>query len=382
MIVLSLFNGMNTGRQALENVGVKVHKYYSSELKPYAIELTQHHFPDTIQLGDITKWKKWDIDFSEIDLVLSGSPCKDLSIAGKRKGLKGANSGLFWVFIDILNEIKKVNPNVLFFQENVGSAPKEDVRLMSEALGVLPVRFNSSLVTAQQRDRYYWTNIRTRTDWTGYTWTDIPEPEDRGIMFKDIIEGGVVNSEKSQALLMSEAKTFGYSDMDKFTELCKRRQESGKQLPNMVFVDKDKANCIMESESRPVNNSESLIKRSNKGFTNLVYVENNEVRVKTNTKKGYDVMTENDCLNLTFPTSPTRRSRITRGKSPCLMQGNEPLYTLKDYSVRILTQTELERLQGFPDGYTSILSRNKAASLLGDGWTLPMIEHFFKFINE
>lgn len=95
MNVLSLFNGMNTGRQALENVGIKVHKYYSSEIKPYAIELTQHHFPDTIQVGDVTKWREWDIDWKSIDLVLSGSPCQDLSAAGKRAGINGKKSSFF-----------------------------------------------------------------------------------------------------------------------------------------------------------------------------------------------------------------------------------------------------------------------------------------------
>ena len=78
---------MNTGRQALENVGIKVNKYYSSEIKPYAIELTQHHFPDTIQVGDVTKWMEWNIDWKSIDLILSGSPCQDLSAAGKRAGI-------------------------------------------------------------------------------------------------------------------------------------------------------------------------------------------------------------------------------------------------------------------------------------------------------
>src|SRR5690554_3427290 len=100
--VLSLFDGMSTGHTALDNVGIKVNKYYSSELKPYAIELTQHHYPDTIQLGDVNNWREWDIDWKSIDLLLSGSPCKDLSIAGKRKGIYGENSGLFWRFIEIL----------------------------------------------------------------------------------------------------------------------------------------------------------------------------------------------------------------------------------------------------------------------------------------
>ena len=164
MNILSLFNGMSTGHTALDNVGIKVDKYYSSEIKPAAIKLTQHHYPDTIQLGDVTNWKEWDIEWDKIDMVLSGSPCQDLSIAGKRKGLRGERSGLFFTFVNILNHVKKYNPNVLFLQENVGSAPREDVGIMSRELGVYPVRINSSLVTAQLRDRYYWTNIRTKKD--------------------------------------------------------------------------------------------------------------------------------------------------------------------------------------------------------------------------
>ena len=315
MIVLSLFNGMNTGRQALENVGIKVDKYYSSEIKPYAIELTQYHFPDTIQVGDVTKWKEWDIDWKSIDLVLSGSPCQDLSAAGKRAGINGKKSSLFFTFVDILNHIKELNPKVLFLQENVGSARKEDIGVMSRTLGVYPVRINSSLVVAALRDRYYWTNIRTKQTMFD-TVVDIPQPTDRKIMFKDIL-------------------TDGYTDRKK-----------GKQIPN------------------------------------IIYVENNELRVKTNTVKGYDVVTENDCLNLAFPTSTTRRGRVTKGKAPCLLQGNDPLYAYDGIKLRTLNKIELCRLQGFPDDYCDIITRNKAASLLGDGWTLPIIEHIFSYIKK
>jgi len=140
--VVSLFNGMNTLRQALENKGFKVGKYYSSEIKPYAIELTQHHFPDTIQVGDINNWKEWDIDWKTIDFIGSGSPCQDLSAAGKRAGITGSRSNLFFVFVEILEHVKKLNPNVKFLQENVGSASKLDVGIMSRALGVYPVRIN------------------------------------------------------------------------------------------------------------------------------------------------------------------------------------------------------------------------------------------------
>ncbi len=344
MNVVSLFNGMNTGRQALENIGIKVNKYYSSEIKPYAIELTQHHFPDTIQVGDVTKWRDWDIDWQSIDLILSGSPCQDLSAAGKRAGINGSKSSLFFVFVDILNHIKSLNPNVLFLQENVGSASKLDVGIMSRALGVYPCRINSSLVTAQLRDRYYWSNIRTKETMFDIV-TDIPQPIDKGIMFKDIITSGDVNREKSKCLLSGLYNSFCY------------KNEKSKEAQHY------------------------LINREKFG-TLLIYEVNNELRCKTNTKQGYDIVTENDCLDLSFPTSTTRRARVTKGKSPCIMESNNNLYSYKDGIVRTVNQIEMERLQGFPDGYTSILSKAKAGSLLGDGWTLPIIEHIFSFIKK
>lgn len=354
MNVISLFNGMNTGRLALENQGFKVDKYFSSEIKPYAIELTQHHYPDTIQVGDVTKWREWDIDWKSIDLILSGSPCQDLSAAGKRAGINGKKSSLFFVFIEILEHIKSLNPNVIFFQENVGSAPKKDVGIMSRALGVYPVRFNSSLVTAQLRDRYYWTNIRTKQTMFDNV-VDIPPPSDMKIMFKDILTDGYTDRDKSQALLMSEAKTFGYSDNLKFSKLIYKRKKENRQCPNYVYLYK---------------------------YKDLVSIEKEKLKVKTNTSDGFQYATKDDCINLSFPTSTTRRGRITKGKAPCLLQGNEPLFAFTGDNIRPLNQTELERLQGFPDGFTSILSRNKAASLLGDGWTLPIIEHFFSFLPE
>ena len=314
--VLSLFNGMSTGQTALINCGVKINKYYSSEIKPHAIELTQHHYPDTVQLGDVNNWREWDIDFSSIDLLLSGSPCKDLSVAGKRKGIYGSNSGLFWVFIDILNHIKGLNPNVIFLQENVGSAPKNDIGIMSRALGVYPTRINSKLVTAQLRDRYYWTNGKTKKSGLfGENITNISSPKDKKISIAEITTGGW---EKEGVILYA-------------------------------------ANELSE----------------------LITIQNNEVRVKTNTVKGYTLFTESDCLNLSFPKSTSRRGRVTRGKCPCLLEVGEPLFVMKNMNFRKLNKEELCMLQGFSPNHCDILSFNKTQSLLGDGWTLPIIEHIF-----
>jgi DNA-cytosine methyltransferase len=341
MNVVSLFNGMNTGRQALENVGIKVNKYYSSEIKPYAIELTQYHFPDTIQVGDVTKWREWNIDWQSIDLILSGSPCQDLSAAGKRAGINGKKSSLFFTFVEILNHVKKLNPKVLFLQENVGSASKLDVGIMSRELGVYPVRINSKLVTAQLRDRYYWSNIKTKETMFDLV-TDIPQPEDQKIMFKDIITDG--------------------------------------------FVDRDKSLCLIERYIGAIPKNDKAIQKFLKnrvefGSYSVVYIDGDDLKVKTNTVKGFDVVTENDCLDLSFPTSTTRRGRVTKGKSPCLMESSNNLYSYKDGIVRAVNKIEMCRLQGFPDNYCDILTTAKAGSLLGDGWTLPVIEHIFKFIK-
>lgn len=371
MNIVSLFNGMNTGRQALENIGIKVDKYYSSEIKPYAIELTQHHFPDTIQVGDVTKWKEWNIDWKTIDLILSGSPCQDLSAAGKRAGINGSKSSLFFVFVEILEHIKTLNPKVLFLQENVGSASKLDVGIMSRALGVYPVRINSSLVTAQLRDRYYWSNIKTKETMFDLV-TDIPQPKDRKIMFKDIITDGRVERIKALSILESESRACTSQ------ESIKKRAD--REFINMVYVDTDKHSCLNTGSG--TGGSQRYLKHRNETtrMLTLIYEHNNELRCKTNTIQGFDIVTENDCLDLNFPTSTTRRARVTKGKSPCLMESTNNLYSYKDGIVRTVNQIEMERLQGFPDGYTSILSKAKAGSLLGDGWTLPIIEHIFKFI--
>lgn len=341
--VLSVFNGMSTGHQAFKDLGVKINNYYSSEIKKAALKITAHHFPEIVELGNINNWREWGIDWGSIDVILSGSPCKDLSIAGKRKGINGSNSGLFWVFIEILEHIKKYNPNVIFFQENVGSAPKKDIGIMSRALGVYPVRINSSLLTAQLRDRYYWTNARVRKEGVfNELYTDIPQPKDKNILFKDILESGVVEREKAGCLMQSDTKHL-INDEEKQEAYIKKRIAKKRQIPNIVYEDK--------------------------GI----------LKVKTNTKKGYEEIKEGACINLAFPNSITRRGRIRYHKSACLLEGGEPLYTYQDSKLRTLTKTELCRLQGFPDHYCDILTRNQAASVLGDGWTLPVVKHIFSF---
>tara|TARA_R110002020_G_scaffold288669_2_gene504127 strand:- start:2193 stop:3182 length:990 start_codon:yes stop_codon:yes gene_type:complete len=327
---------MSTGHTALDNVGIKVNKYYSSEIKPSAIKLTQHHYPKTIQLGDINNWEDWDIDWALIDMVLSGSPCQDLSICGTRSGLEGERSGLFWVFVEILKTIQKINPNVLFLQENVGSAPKKDIGIMSRALGIYPVRINSSLVTAQKRDRYYWTNIKTARDGIfGDVVTDISQPTDKKIMFKDIVTDGAVKVDKSVCLLERTIASASYKDIysDKAQKFLKNREE--KSMMSLIYVTTDKHGCLTEH------------------YASGTYYKDKK------SKKCQDYL--------------KKRDKTVPGMVTLIHEGS---------LARIVNKVEMCRLQGFPDDWCDILKDVEAGSLLGDGWTLPIIEHIFSFLVE
>lgn len=272
MRVLSLFDGISCGQIALERAGIKVDKYYASEIKPIAIQCTQENYPNTIQLGDVTKL---DLDkLDKIDLLIGGSPCQNLSMAMKtaeRKGLKGEKSKLFWEYVRVL---KYIQPKY-FLLENVASAKKEDIDVISQVLGVEPIRINSRLVSAQLRDRLYWTNI-----------PNITLPKDKQIKLQDILTSG--------------------------------------------YTDREKARCLLVSDSRPLQDKSKMLRRyRDTGFTTIVW-ENKE----------------------------------------------------DDNSIRYLNQVELERLQTLPEGYTKMLTRNQAANVIGDGWTVDVIANIFKGLKS
>lgn len=171
--VLSLFDGISCGKVALDRAGIKVKNYYASEIDEYAMQVSKNNHPDIIQLGDVNAWRNWNIDWSQIDLLIGGSPCQGFSFAGKLLNFNDERSKLFFVYVDILNHIKSVNPNVKFLLENVKM--KADYQnVISGYLGVEPMRINSALVSAARRDRLYWVNF------------DVDMPEDRGITFDDI----------------------------------------------------------------------------------------------------------------------------------------------------------------------------------------------------
>jgi len=175
MNVLSLFDGKSCGLIALERAGIKVDNYYSSEIDRYAIDVSKANYPHIIRLGDIKNWRYWDIDWYRIDLIIGGSPCQGFSFAGKQLNFDDPRSALFFVFRDIVTYVQSCNSNVKFLLENV-VMKKESEAVITDQLGVEPVRINSNILSAQNRDRLYWAN-----------W-EIKQPGPQHLTFGDIRE--------------------------------------------------------------------------------------------------------------------------------------------------------------------------------------------------
>jgi DNA (cytosine-5)-methyltransferase 3A len=229
MNVLSLFDGISCGQIALNKANIPYNNYFASEIDKNAIKVTQHHYPNTVQLGDVTK-----IEFiaSKIDLLIGGSPCQSFSSAGNRNGFDG-KSGLFWEYVRVLNQVKPT----YFLLENV-VMKKEWEDIITKELGVEPIKINSSLVSAQNRVRLYWTNI-----------PGVGIPEDRGITLNDVLE---IDSNDNPAAIRGRR-------LNKATIIGRRLNEAGKrndynkdipitQCLEVRATNTNKSNCLTTVE--------------------------------------------------------------------------------------------------------------------------------------
>ena len=181
--VLSLFDGISCGQIALERQGIEIENYFASEIDKYAIQITMANYPNTKQLGDVRNVTAENLP--NIDLLIGGSPCQGFSFAGAGLNFEDERSKLFFEFVRLKNELKPK----YFLLENV-KMKQEFQDIISEQLGVKPIMINSSLVSAQNRERLYWTNIPV-----------IGQPSDKAILLKDIIEDGECLKDKSQTIL-------------------------------------------------------------------------------------------------------------------------------------------------------------------------------------
>ena len=258
MNILSLFDGMSCGRIAIDRAGIKVDKYYASEIDKYAQIVSDANYPDIIRLGDITKWREWDIE--QPDIIMGGSPCQGFSFAGKQLNFEDERSKLFFVFVDILKHYKPK----YFLLENVIMS-KESNDIISRILGELypecvsqtelfstgqlePIEINSALLSAQNRRRLYWTNIQ-----------GIEQPEDKGILLKDILENAETEKDKSYCI---DANYFKGRSLENYIDKSRRQmvkcgafrgrnpenpksRESGLPTEQMLELREDeKTNCL------------------------------------------------------------------------------------------------------------------------------------------
>lgn len=192
MKALSLFNGISALHLALDKAEIQVGQVYYAEIDKYANQVTQHHYPDDVALGDVTRWREWDIDWSGIDLVTAGFPCQAWSVAGKQLGDKDERGMLFWTTLEIIKHVLYFNPSAKFIMENVKMKKAFEEYIThhtTQALGsVHKILIDSALVSAQSRKRYYWTNF------------EVTQPDDKGILLKDIIENDFVDRDKSYCI--------------------------------------------------------------------------------------------------------------------------------------------------------------------------------------
>ena len=342
---------MSCAQIALKQLGIPVEKYYSSEIDKFAIKQTQLNFPGTILLGDVNNWKSWNIHWSSIDLVCAGSPCQGFSFAGKQLAFDDPRSKLFFVFVEILNHCKKFNPEVKFLLENV-DMKKDHLRIISEYVGIFPTKINSALVSAQNRERWYWSNIRTKQiGLFDELYTDIPQPEDRGLFQEHILQP---ENEVDKKYHLS--KTM----MKWLNNHSAKNAHKGYGSGLKVKGPGEKMSCLTSGQYKQNLSSD--------------YVCTNVKQLSTSIESG--------------GKQPYQQNRIydISGKSPALMaglsSGSNAVFIPKTDSIRRLTPIECSRLQTIPDWYKWECSDSQIYRMLGNGWTVEVIMWIFGFMDN
>lgn len=318
---MSLFDGISCGRVALERVGFKVDNYYASEVDKYALQIANKNYPDTIQIGDVTELDKKALkELPKIDLLIGGSPCQGFSFAGKQLNFDDPRSKLFFEFARILKEIKPK----YFLLENV-RMKQEYQDVISEYLGVKPVRINSADFSAQNRQRLYWTNIPFKKEWKKCAST-----------VEDILEDEVDVS---------------------------------------YYIEPKRAVIILENE----------VKRRKVGYIgsdsqgNRVYRIHDKSVTLCGDAGGLGAKTGLYALPCLTPDRDSQRQVGRRFKPPhskfYTLTAQDKHGVLTENFIRKLTPIECERLQTLPDNYTESVSDNQRYKMLGNGFTVDVIGH-------
>lgn len=380
MNVLSLFDGMSGGQIALTELDIPIDKYYASEIDKYAMQFTIQNFPNTIQVGDI---RELDINkLDKIDLLIGGSPCQSLSMAGKRKGLSTkegieifdlemylelkengfefeGQSYLFWEYIRIYNDLLERGDNPKFFLENVEMGKKWE-SVFNDVLGRKGIHINSALVSAQNRRRIYWTDIHD----------DIPQPEDRGILLKDILEEEVDEkyflSDKMIECLKGRVKMDKFSPVQ-FSPIKFPYEQKARTINTRLFKMGDNDNYIQ------VDNDPTCVAMLGRESACLTTVQKDNPIIVSGMIRAFggkhfrEIKSGKSCTLLA-------RARNDGNTQPCVQIGAK---------IRRLTPTECARLQTVPEWYIwDGISDTQRYKMLGNGWNIETIKHIFKYLKK
>lgn len=398
MTVLSLFDGLSGGRIALQRANIGVTRYYSSEIDKYAIKIADKNHPQdsAYRLGDVTKWREWDIDWSSIDLLLAGFPCVSWSTAGKQGGDSDPRGALMHDLIAIWRHIESLNPNLKFMFENV-KMKKEFSDYINNLFGVQPVLINSALLSAQNRQRYYWTNI-----------PNVEQPEDRGIFLKDIIEEDLMYNLrpmefKQESTTSSLCKLVGYATDIKGNESILRVYSPEGKSPTLTTMGgghrEPKVLCGAFRGRYVVDGKQQDSKMLTAGLTE----QRLEVRPDGKTNTLTTVQKDNVVTYLSqfkisknsidtyvpdktaLACDPYNKTALSGDKSTPLRlnysNGNSWVNT-EVVGWRKLTPLECERLQTLDDGYTEGVSNSQRYKMIGNGWTIDVIAHIMRGLRE
>lgn len=312
MRVLSLFDGISCARVALDTAGIPVGVYYASEIDKYAIQVSKKNYPCIKHIGSVTTINTPNhpsFIANNLDLLIGGSPCQDLSIAkANRKGLDGEKSGLFWEYVRILKEVKPK----YFILENVASMSKESKQVITDVLGVEPIMINASLVSAQNRKRLFWTNI-----------PNVTQPEDKGILLKDILEDEVD---------------------EKYVYKCSNK------------INTNQGNRVYGIEGKGV--TLKALGGGGGAKTGLYAVP---VALRN---RGEGKKPEYNCTD--------KANSMTTVQTDSMVEVNE--------FIRKLTPIECERLQGLPDNYTEGLSNTQRYKCCGNAFNVDVVAHILRHI--
>jgi DNA (cytosine-5)-methyltransferase 3A len=345
---------MACGYEALKRAGISVAEYYASEIDPYAIKIAKKNHPDIKHIGSITEWRTWPFTVGYFDLIIGGSPCQGFSTAGRGLNFDDPRSKLYFEFEDIIKTLKPKR----WLLENV-RMKKEWADIITQRLGVTPVLINSALVSAQNRERLYWANFPIR------------QPEDRGILLKDIVLPNTwpvvvvdcvrVWAEKNPRIFENKSPTL-------------RTPSGGARVPYLV-------NALMLSEKeREYMDREVKGGRTHWDFQHHSDTENDKAAAcVANFFKGvpYNVLIDRTRDKCGFWTCDFWDDDSSCAE--CVECDNyQGSNTVPTSAVRKFHPIECERLQTLPDNYTEGVSNTQRYKMIGNGWTVEVITHIFK----